>query len=63
MNPSQVRPLLPYIGLEGSFREGPWSYRIGSLVLVSPAYTALLLMTGSLAGRHNYFAAIARRMW
>ncbi|KAG5187133.1 hypothetical protein JKP88DRAFT_308035 [Tribonema minus] len=58
-----VRPFLPKIGLEGSWREGPWSYRIGSFILVSPIYTALLLLTGSLAGRHNYFAAIARRMW
>mmetsp|Transcript_4452 Transcript_4452/g.6767 ORF Transcript_4452/g.6767 Transcript_4452/m.6767 type:complete len:167 (+) Transcript_4452:73-573(+) len=58
-----VRPFLPKIGLEGSFKEGPWSYRIGSLLLVSPMYTLILLLTGSLAGRHNYFAAMARKMW
>ena len=58
-----VRPVLPHLGLKGSFKEGPWSYRIGSLLLVSPFYTLILLTTGSLAGRHKYFAAMARKMW
>ena len=58
-----VRPVLPKIGIKGSWKEGPWSYRIGSFVLVSPVYTLILLTVGSLAGRHNFFAAMARKMW
>jgi hypothetical protein len=58
-----VRPVLPKLGLQGSFREGPWSYRIGSVLLVSPVYTLILLTVGSAAGRHNFFAAMARKMW
>ena len=55
-----VRPVLPKIGLEGSFKEGPWTYRIGSLLVMSPLYTTILLVVGTLAGRHNFFAAMAR---
>eukprot|EP01084_Bolivina_argentea_P158984 276912_1 len=58
-----VRPLMPKLGLEGSFKEGPWSYRIGSLLLVSPCYTLILLSIGSLAGRHAFFAKQAQKMW
>ena len=31
-----VRPCLHTMGLEGSMIEGPWSYRIGSFVCISP---------------------------
>ena len=55
-----VRPCLKSVfGLEGSFTEGPNSYRIASLVIVSPFYAAILLAIGTLSGRHNYFAKMS----
>jgi len=58
-----VRPFLKNtIGLEGTMREGPWSYRIGSLVLVSPIYATVLIFTGTVAGRHMYFAMMGRKI-
>mmetsp|Transcript_58550 Transcript_58550/g.96641 ORF Transcript_58550/g.96641 Transcript_58550/m.96641 type:complete len:166 (-) Transcript_58550:422-919(-) len=59
-----VRPALKKtIGLEGSMREGPWSYRITSLVLVSPIYACFLVTFGTLAGRHTFFANMARKIF
>ena len=58
-----VRPFLKNtIGLEGTWRDGPWSYRIGSLVLVSPIYATVLIFTGTIAGRHMYFATMGRKI-
>lgn len=34
---------------------GPWSYRIASLVLMTPMYSALLVIVGTVFGRHAYF--------
>ena len=46
-----VRPALKNtIGLEGSMREGPWSYRITSLLAVSPIYATFLVTFGTIAG-------------
>ena len=50
------------LGIEGSLVEGPWSYRITSLVLVSPVYACMLVTYGTLAGRHTYFAGMARKI-
>lgn len=59
-----VRPLLKkYLGLEGSLKDGPNSYRVLSIILVSPVYTLILLTVGTLGGRHQFFARIAIRMW
>eukprot|EP00966_Prymnesium_polylepis_P232517 5377566-Prymnesium_polylepis.1 len=59
-----VRPFLKNtIGLEGSMREGPNSYRVLSLVLVSPIYSVLLVSFGTLAGRHLFFAAMAQKIF
>ncbi|GAB5366196.1 hypothetical protein AAMO2058_001124100 [Amorphochlora amoebiformis] len=58
-----VRPALKYtLGLEGSLKDGPWSYRIGSLLLVSPVYACMLLGIGTLAGRHNFAAKMFKRI-
>jgi len=60
---SLVRPALKHtIGLEGSLKEGPWSYRIGSLLLVSPVYACVFLGVGTLAGRHVYAAKMFQRI-
>jgi hypothetical protein len=57
-----VRPFLEYtIGLKGSLYEGPNSYRVLSILLVSPFYACLLVTFGTLSGRHSYFANMGRK--
>ena len=51
-----VRPCLKTLGIEGSMTEGPWSYRVLSILLVSPIYSVILITIGTLAGRHRYFS-------
>ena len=51
-----VRPCLKTFGIEGSMMEGPWSYRILSVLFVSPIYSVILITVGTLAGRHRYFS-------
>ena len=51
-----VRPCLKSLGIEGSMKDGPWSYRILSFLLVSPIYSVILITVGTLAGRHRYFS-------
>ncbi|CAD7944906.1 unnamed protein product [Amoebophrya sp. A120] len=58
-----VRPALAKVGLVGSLKDGPNSYRVLSIFLVSPVYTLILLTVGTLAGRHTYFAKMAQKMW
>jgi len=59
-----VRPLLSSVlGLQGSMREGPWSYRILTVLLVPPAYSLMLITIGTAVGRHVYFKRVAMRMW
>ena len=47
----------------GTLIEGPWSYRIGSFVFVTPIYTVILLSIGFASGQFAFFANVARRMW
>jgi hypothetical protein len=49
------------VGLDGSMMDGPWSYRIGSVLLVSPMYAAVLFTIGTAVGRHTFFAAMAKK--
>lgn len=58
-----VRPLLTKAGVEGNWTDGPWSYRITSLFVVSPVYSILMLGFGTLAGRHIFFASMTRKIW
>ena len=58
-----VRPALKHtIGLDGTWRDGPWSFRIGSLLLVSPVYACVLTVLGTACGRHPYFARMGLRI-
>ena len=42
-----VRPAVSNVlGLEGSLKDGPWSYRICSLVIMTPLYSAMLVVVG-----------------
>ena len=51
-----VRPMVSQgLGLKGSIIDGPWSYRLASLIIMSPIYGILLVCVGTLAGRHAYF--------
>ena len=49
--------------LEGSMRDGPWSYRITSILAVSPIYATLLVTFGTVAGRHRFFARMASNIF
>lgn len=42
---------------------GPWSYRICSLVIMTPIYATLLVMVGTVFGRHAYFRHFSVKMW
>lgn len=58
-----VRPAVSNLcQLEGSFKEGPWAYRIGSIVVMFPCYPILLTIVGTLAGRHVYFKRFSVKM-
>ena len=59
-----VRPALKATtGIEGSLIKGPWSYRILSILAVSPIYAAMLVTYGTLAGRHRYFASMSYKIF
>ncbi|CAJ1925808.1 unnamed protein product [Cylindrotheca closterium] len=59
-----VRPAVSKgLALEGSMKEGPWSYRICSIVIMTPIYATLLVMVGTLFGRHHYFRHFSVKMW
>ena len=59
-----VRPTLKHVtGIEGSLREGPNSYRVTSILAVSPIYATLLVTFGTLAGRHRFFANMAQKIF
>mmetsp|Transcript_15827 Transcript_15827/g.32725 ORF Transcript_15827/g.32725 Transcript_15827/m.32725 type:complete len:219 (-) Transcript_15827:66-722(-) len=59
-----VRPAVSKgLGLQGSFKEGPWSFRICSLVVMTPIYATLLLVVGTVFGRHAYFRHFSVKMW
>ena len=58
-----VRPFLKEtMGIQGTMMEGPNSYRLLSFLMVTPIYVCILLTVGTLAGRHTYFANMARKI-
>jgi len=59
-----VRPMVSHgLGLKGSMKEGPWSYRICSIIIMTPLYAGLLVVVGTLFGRHAYFRFFAVKMF
>jgi hypothetical protein len=51
-----VRPAVSEgLGIKGNFIDGPWSYRICSIVIMTPIYATLLVGIGTIFGRHAYF--------
>lgn len=58
-----IRPSLKSVlGIEGTIKDGPNSYRVMSVLLVSPIYACVLLTIGTLCGRHSYFANMAKKI-
>ena len=51
------------IGIEGSLWSGPWAYRVVYVALITPSYSVLLLVTGTLFGKGAYFRMRVRRIW
>mmetsp|Transcript_25829 Transcript_25829/g.59460 ORF Transcript_25829/g.59460 Transcript_25829/m.59460 type:complete len:216 (-) Transcript_25829:432-1079(-) len=59
-----VRPAITdFLHLHGSMKDGPWSYRLTSLVIMTPLYPLLLVTVGTIAGRHAYFRYFAVKMF
>jgi hypothetical protein len=59
-----VRPAVSEIlGIQGSLKDGPWSYRICSIVIMTPIYSFLLVIVGTVFGRHAYFRHFAVKMF
>ena len=58
-----VRPLLGYMDITGSMIDGPMSYRLASLFIVTPAYSALLVLISHLFQRGPWGIWFVRRMW
>ena len=59
-----VRPAMSEVlGLKGSLKDGPWSYRICSIVIMTPLYSAMLVFVGTIFGRHFYFRHFAVKMF
>ncbi|KAF9924752.1 hypothetical protein FBU30_005355 [Linnemannia zychae] len=59
-----VKPLLKEVfKLDGSWREGPWSFRIAYICTTLPLYSCILLTVASIAGRRPYFKKVVLRMW
>lgn len=50
-------------GLEGSLRDGPWSYRGAYAITTLPLYTAMLVGFGTAARRGAFFRRFAHKMW
>lgn len=58
-----VRPTVEKVfGIKGTLIDGPNEYRIVSLLCVSPIYALILGVTGTLAGRHTYFAKMSAKI-
>lgn len=59
-----VRPAVSEIlGLRGSLKDGPWSYRLCSLIIMTPLYAVNLVVVGTIFGRHFYFRHFAVKMF
>ena len=58
-----VRPAVSKgLKLEGSMKDGPWSYRVATFVVMFPVYPLLLLGFGTVFNRHVYFRSFAVKM-
>ncbi|KAK9703756.1 hypothetical protein K7432_010569 [Basidiobolus ranarum] len=51
------------LGIEGTLRDGPWTFRGAYLATSLPLYSCILITVGTLFGRRLYFQRVALRMW
>eukprot|EP00039_Didymoeca_costata_P030374 m.29238 g.29238 ORF g.29238 m.29238 type:complete len:156 (-) comp8080_c0_seq1:59-526(-) len=51
------------LGIEGTIKEGPWTYRASYFVLMMPVYTLTLLFFGTMFRRHYFYRRFAHKMW
>ncbi|KAF9378709.1 hypothetical protein CPB97_009401 [Podila verticillata] len=59
-----VKPVLKEVfNLDGSMKEGPWSFRFAYLCTTLPLYSCVLLTVATVAGRRPYFKKVVIRMW
>ena len=58
-----IRPTISSLfGIEGSLIDGPNSYRVMSLLFISPCYAIMLMLVGTIGGRHLYFAKMSAKI-
>ena len=58
-----VRPMVSKaFGIEGSWIDGPNSYRVVSVLCISPVYAIMLGVFGTLGGRHPFFAKMSMKI-
>jgi hypothetical protein len=59
-----VKPFLQKtLQLEGSLKEGPWSFRFAYILVMMPVYSIMLLTIGTFFGRYYYFKKFVIKMW
>jgi len=55
-----VRPVTENVfGVQGSIRDGPWSYRLACVFFFTPCYACILVGIGTAVGQQAYFKRIA----
>jgi len=56
-----VRPAVSEVlGLKGSLKDGPWSYRICSIVIMTPVYSAMLVLVGVSTKKDDHMCTLCR---
>jgi len=58
-----LRKILRFLNISGTWRDGPWSYRIAYFIIMFPLYSLCLILTGTLFGRRKFFESVLLRMW
>ncbi|KXS20306.1 hypothetical protein M427DRAFT_52532 [Gonapodya prolifera JEL478] len=58
-----TKPVVNALVGEGSWTDGPWSWRGTYLVLTMPMYSMILVAVGTMFRRGLYFRRVALRMW
>ena len=49
--------------IDGSLLDGPWAYRVCWLVIIYPLAGTLLVVFGTLVGRHAYFRHMSIKIY
>lgn len=59
-----IRPLIQSLfNIQGTLRDGPNTYRILYILLLSPSYYVVLYILSRLTNRRIYFEPMIKRMW